>query len=937
MKKLMKVPVALLFVLLAVFPANGVSGTALEGKDLASLRPAFVHPPRGSGTTTLWWLNGQLTREQIRAQMLNLRDRDGFGGVAPLTMFRMKPPTAPAYLTDEYFEMYGCILDTARELGMSVVFYDDCDFPSGTAGNRMAEHYPDDLMKYLSLATGSIQGPGDALLASVPGRLMSVLARNLENGQQRVVTSEATFTNGGPAWLGGSVGFRQPPEEEGRYEFLRVLDENGRVLFEDRFAGKWNEAWEKTGASKVSTDGLHATGCQPMQVKGLKLPGKFVIESRLTIVRTAAALAFGIKSDDDLFFWQFNAHSRMIRPHLKHGGYRQLENVAFPFEKNRAYNVRLEVDETTVNTWIDGRKVATHQVQSSSVAVRWPAPSGRWEVQAYVCATAPARRFVDCLDPKAMDKFIGLTYDRFAQRYPGHFGSTVRMTFYDDLSTYHVPDCLMWSPEFNALFQARYGRSPETLYPALWEDIGPDTGAARASLYGLRNELFAAGYPRSVQAWCDRRGMQCSGHPAASYRANPLQSPGDAILFYKYQGAPLTDYIHYFDHGIDGFKIPASAAYNFDRSTVVCEIYGNFHQQLPNDSNMLYRAGMEVYARGINFLLPHGTWWDPDKMRIVPEISWRNPAIGPELSRYNQWAARCELLLRAGRHAADIGVLYPIDDLAARYHVGLLPFTHGKDPIPGTDYYELSRLLTGEVRRDFTFLHPEVMDARCRIEGAEFVLDNARNRENYRVLILPACRTIRVGNLQKARDFLLAGGQVVATTCLPEQSAEFGRNAEVQRLTREMFGPGGKGLFIPELNQTNLQRVLDGMNLTWDVRIDHATDIPRRYRKAHDYGGKLNQDPDAYEGGNRAFAYLHRTLGEAEVYFFANASAQEVASEVQCRGGLKLERWDPHTGEIHPIETAWANEHGQPVTRVKLSLPALRSVFVIGTKAAVRQ
>ena len=53
------------------------------------------------------------------------------------------------------------------------------------------------------------------------------------------------------------------------------------------------------------------------------------------------------------------------------------------------------------------------------------------------------------------------------------------------------------------------------------------------------------------------------------------------MLFYKYQGYPLTDYIHYYDHGIDGFKIPASAAYNFDRPVLVCEIYGNFHQKLP--------------------------------------------------------------------------------------------------------------------------------------------------------------------------------------------------------------------------------------------------------------------------------------------------------------------------------------------------------------------
>ncbi len=109
--------------------------TAVAGDlSIEALKQRFASPPANAGTTTLWWLNGKLTKEQIREQMLNLRDRDGFGGVAPLTLFRMKPATEPAYLTDEYFEMYGCILDTAKELGMTVVFYDDCDFPSGHGG-----------------------------------------------------------------------------------------------------------------------------------------------------------------------------------------------------------------------------------------------------------------------------------------------------------------------------------------------------------------------------------------------------------------------------------------------------------------------------------------------------------------------------------------------------------------------------------------------------------------------------------------------------------------------------------------------------------------------------------------------------------------------------------------------------------------------------------
>lgn len=910
---------------------SGIQPKLTASQTIDSLRGRFAAPPKGSGTTTLWWLNGKLTKEQIREQMLNLRDKDGFGGVAPLAQFRAKPATEPEYLTDEYFEMYGCILETAKELGMTVVFYDDNDFPSGRAGNQMAEKYPDDLLKYLERAATTVDGPAVAEVAVPPGPLMSVVAKNLATGQRRVVTREATRGDGAPAGIGGSAGFRQPPEETARYEYFRVLDEKGRVLFEDRFQEKLKSDWVNPGASRIERGGLRATDCQPMRVKGLKLPAKFTIESRLTILRTAAAIALGVKGEDDFMFWQFNARQKAIRPHLRRGGYRQLGKAPFTFEENRAYDVRLAVDGETVTTWIDGKQVARHKVAAPSPAsppVRWTAPAGRWEVQAFVCATEPRKLLVDYLEPKAVAKFMGLTFDRFYHRFPSHFGSTIRMSFYDDLAVYQASNCLLWTPSFNEKFQKRFGRSAEALYPALWEDIGPETGAARASLLGLRNELFAAGYPRSVEEWGAPRGMKCSGHPAGAYQPNPLQTAGDAILFYKYQGVPLTDYIHYYGHGVDGFKIPASAAYNFDRDKVVCEIYGNFHQKLPNDSQMLYRAGMEAYARGINSLLPHGAWWDPDKMRIPPEISWRNPAIGPGLAEYNRWAARCETLLCAGRHAADIAVLYPIDDLEARYSVGLLPSKHGELPVPGSDYYELSRLLTGEVKRDFTFLHPETLDGRCAVDGAELVLNNTKNWERYRVVILPACRTIRTGNLTKLRDFLRGGGRVIATTCLPERSAEFGRDAEVQKLAREMFGPGGKGIFVPTPDEMALRKALDDLSIAWDVRIDNATEIPRTGVKGTEY--KERNAGAEFGGGNREFAYIHRSVPGAEAYFFSNSSDLEVKADVTLRGRMKLELWDPHTGAMEPLESSWAEEHGQQVTRFKLKLPSIRSVFVIG-------
>ena len=211
------------------------------------------------------------------------------------------------------------------------------------------------------------------------------------------------------------------------------------------------------------------------------------------------------------------------------------------------------------------------------------------------------------------------------------------------------------------------------------------------------------------------------------------------------------------------------------------------------------------------------------------------------------------------------------------------------------------------------------------MDGSEFVLNNPKNWERYRVVILPACRTIRVSNLTKIRDFLRNGGKVIATTCLPERSTEFGRDAEVQKLAKEMFGPGGKGVFVEKPDETTLRKALDELAITWDVRMDNATDIPRVGLRGADYvKGK------EYCFGNGDFAYIHRSVPGAEVYFFSNSSDQAVKADVKVRGNLKLELWDPHTGIIKPLESTSAEEHGQQVSRFELKLPSIQSAFVIG-------
>ena len=286
MKKSSSLPILLACLGFLVVESLPTGALGEDASSFAELRERFVSPPPGSGTVTLYWLNGKITKEGIREQMRAMRDQCGFSGVSPLAFYSMQPPTEPTYLSEEYFDVYGCILDTAKELGMTVVFYDDCDFPSGTAGNQMRREHPESLLKYLARGCATVAGPGEAVIPMPDGVLMSVVAKNLDNGKREAVTSQAVFSDPPPSSAGQSEGHGQPPKEQ--------------------------------------------------------------------------------------------------------------------------------------------RKV-----------VRWKAPAGKWEVQAFVCATVPGTELVDYLDPQAVRQFLSLTYDQLEKRFGKHFGTTIRMSFFDDLTAMH--------------------------------------------------------------------------------------------------------------------------------------------------------------------------------------------------------------------------------------------------------------------------------------------------------------------------------------------------------------------------------------------------------------------------------------------------------------------------------------------------------------------
>lgn len=176
---------------------------------------------------------------------------------------------------------------------------------------------------------------------------------------------------------------------------------------------------------------------------------------------------------------------------------------------------------------------------------------------------------------------------------------------------------------------------------------------------------------------------------------------------------------------------------------------------------------------------------------------------------------------------ADIALLFPIQSLEAWYAWETGRPRCGKDVPPGTDYNRIGDLLTGQIRRDFTFLHPEdFVTDKYQIGNGQIKLNTPSTGQTYKLLIMPSGKVLSVETLRKIRDYYRSGGKILATNLLPSRSAEFGQDAEAVALVREIFGidpeapmparqvsssneNGGKTIFLPQAESTALAAAID--------------------------------------------------------------------------------------------------------------------------------
>lgn len=562
--------------------------------------------------------------------------------------------------------------------------------------------------------------------------------------------------------------------------------------------------------------------------------------------------------------------------------------------------------------------------------LNWQVPSGEWKIMLFPLIKDSFHKkylCVDFMDTTAVRHMINHTYDRYYERFAKHFGTTIKMTFFDDVGFWRHPRS--WTPGFNEKFIELNGFDPRPYYPALWYSIGSETEAIRNAFFVTRAELLAEGFPKLVGEWTKARGLKNTGHPPGNYDPSPIDMNGDIFKFFRHTAIPLTDDIVNYEFGKNGHKLVSSAADFYDKPIVATEVYGAY-KEASFDSLMLYRSIMDLFTRGVNMVIPHGMWYDPNKVYIQPLVSPYSKKIAPALPAYSNYVGRTSMLLQGGRRVSEIGVIYPFEELAGWFRFDNPEnIRQGFYVSPQTNYQTISDWLTNDIRRDFTFIHPEfLLDDKYSIEKGTIKLNNEENYQAYHTIILTGCNVISYKTLLKLRSYYENGGTIIATTQLPVKSAEKGHDQKVIDIVKEIFGinplkqkesmgvvqssnfAGGKAFFIPNTNADLFKDVLAQNSLPPDVQF-----VDNPY---------INSDLGK-------FNYIHKVKDGKDIYYFTNSSDKEIETEIVLRGKMKLKNLNPHNGKSTDVKNVtYEMNEKESFTKCMLKLAPVSSTFYLG-------
>ncbi|WFB81955.1 MULTISPECIES: glycosylhydrolase-like jelly roll fold domain-containing protein [Streptomyces] len=880
----------------------------------------FADPRHDSRPTVYWYWNGPVTPELVDRQLADLRSK----GMYEVILFSFdNAEMTPVFFTEEWFGIVGHVLRTAERTGMRVWLFNDDHFPSGRAGefvvkggqvgSRTYAPRPELRLKALARSTTVVRGPASIDLrrstgvGTEAGRLVADAALLGGAAVLRDSTGWGDCTVTGSAKAEhGAAGLVVRASADGRAGYAVAFDQTGVVTVERLTAG----ADPAELLRSTRTDGFNKTKFHTLRVTvradalSVALDGKDKGTLEDTAHRTGGA---GVRSvGDQRAVWESltvetpdgaplytGAFDRPDAPGdfpervLPDGDFTVAAAAARPAGSADAAEV---VDLT-------GRLTGGHT---------WQVPAGRWQVDLFGGVLLAddsqgySRSYVDLLDDEPVELYLDIVPGEYHRRFGRYFG-TVVPGFWDDEPFYASAEAhfrrLPWSPTLDGALRT-VGVAPGIAYSAAFDDLGRPGRIARGNYWQAVSNRFATAFRKQAQ-WYEKRGVALITNPLydETAPAKRIASTGDLHKVNQWAQVPGGDIITAEYTAGEPTMIPrnpVSVAHQMGRERALLEMFGNMGWQVT--PGFVHATVGAQAARGVNLTVLHALWTDESRVYFPPPFGPRAPwwwAMRP----LAEWIGR---VMEAGRgtSAARTALLQP--QRAAEQWTGTdreqevdAPFTEAA--------YALER---GQV--DFDLLHEGALTgdpallAHAEVRKGRLVVGAAA----YDLVVVPPSPVLDASGVRVLREFVRAGGTVIAVGALDTEEADGGDRTLAHGLA-DLFGdrvparrPLGRGHAVRVADTGALGTAAADAGAAAAV-LDPARDAVRVLR--------VRRGPDT-------------------VFLINNESGAPVSTVAALPATGLPELWDPATGEGGPAPLYRATRDG---VRVPLDLEPHRTAVVV--------
>jgi len=571
--------------------------------------------------------------------------------------------------------------------------------------------------------------------------------------------------------------------------------------------------------------------------------------------------------------------------------------------------------------------------------LHWQVPAGRWRLMSFWLKHTGQRNIdpstgqdgwcVDHFSRPAMKRYCDFIGGKFYQAVGEEFGKTIEALHCDSFELASLPNGFYWSDSLMAEFRRAKGYDLTEYLPAVWWEVGEISAKIRYDVNEFLHNFGLEVFFRSFLDWCHDHGVKASMEPYG-FTNDILQGAGLVDLPFLEITPGEKDAVPWFDNRIGPREYVASGAHLYGRNIIGVEAYTFIHWEI-------YRATLEelkiasdgFLCAGANKFYNHLYGYNPERDAVLSRsLPWEaminhTNIWWPYYPLLAKYLARCCFLLRQGHYVADIAVYSP---LANQWTLNVM---NARKWTREFDWGELGKLLHAN-GYSFDLINDDALQHRAQVSDGKIKVGTMK----YSILLLPNIQAMPVATLKLIQEYVRAGGVVIALERVPESSVGFAdyqqQGAEVKAITEEMFQPPkgangtgpkeygrGRTYFIKKVMQR--QDVLDWRSSALDPFINTL-----RQHVAPDVA------IDFVAAGlreNIGLSFIHRRIGETEIYFISNIHDRPSDIPLTFRVNGKIPwHWNPYGGKVERVVQYQETNRG---IEVPMHLMPYESTFVL--------